>query len=78
MIKVRVTLPPGWKRDMLDERNWLELPEEAKLSDALKVVHMPKLLARTLLVCVNGAVSKTNAKLHDGDSVSFFPIAYGG
>ena len=78
MIKVRVTLPPGWKRDMLDERNWLELPEEAKLSDALKVVHVPKLLACALLVCVNGAVSKPDVELHDGDSVSFFPILSGG
>ena len=78
MIKVRVMLPPGWSRKMLDERYWLELPEGAKLADALKAVRMPKILARTMFVCVNGAVSKTGVDLSDGDSISFFPIAHGG
>ena len=63
---------------MLDERYWLELNDGAKLSDALGAIRMPKLIARALFVCVNGAVSKTNAGLSDGDSISFFPIAHGG
>ena len=78
MIKVRVMLPPGFKRDMLDERNWIELPDGATLSAALKAVRVPKLLAKTMFVCVNGALLKTNTMLNDGDSVSFFPIAHGG
>jgi molybdopterin converting factor small subunit len=78
MIKVRVTLPLGFKRDMLDERNWMELPDDSKLSDALKTVRISKILARTMFVCVNGALSKTNTVLNDGDSVSFFPIPFGG
>ena len=73
-------LPPGWgrKRKLLDERYWMELPDDAKLSDALAVIKVPRLLARAMLVCVNGSLSKTNAALEDGDSVSFFPIAHGG
>jgi len=78
MIKVRVMLPPGWRSKKLDERNWLELKDGAKLSDALAAIRMPRLLARAMFVCVNGALSKTNIKLEEGDSVSFFPIAHGG
>ena len=63
---------------MLDERYWLELEEDAKLSDLLTAIGMPRLLARAMFVCVNGALSKTDAKLENGDSVSFFPIAHGG
>ena len=78
MIKVRVLPPPGWSRKMLDERYWLELKDDAKLSDALSAISMPRILARAMLVCVNGALSKTNVSLEDGDSVSFFPIVHGG
>ena len=80
MIKVRVTLPPGWgrMRKVLDERYWLELPCGAKLSDVLKAIRVPRLLAKTMFVAVNGALSKTNTPLRDGDSVSFFPLVHGG
>ena len=80
MIKVRIMLPPGWgkKRKYLDERYWIELKDDAKLSDALAAIRMPRLLARAMLVCVNGSLSKTDAALEDGDSVSFFPIVHGG
>ena len=78
MIKVRVMPPPGWSRKMLDERYWLELNDDAKLSDVLSAIKMPKLVARAMFVSVNGALSRTNTNLRDGDSVSFFPIAHGG
>ena len=63
---------------MLDERYWIELSDDAKLSDVLAAIRMPRLLARAMFVSVNGALSKTDVKLFDGDSVSFFPIAHGG
>ena len=78
MIKVRVMLPPGWSKKMLDERYWLQLHDDAKLSDVLSVIKMPRLVARLMFISVNGALSKTDVKLCDGDSVSFFPIAHGG
>ena len=73
-------LPPGWgsRRKILDERYWLELEDNAKLSDLLAVLKMPRLLARAMFICVNGSLSKTSASLENGDSVSFFPIAHGG
>ena len=70
--------PPGWSRKMLDERYWLTLEDGAKLSDVLAAIRMPGLVARAMFVSVNGALSRTNAALCDGDSVSFFPIAHGG
>ena len=78
MIKVRVLPPPGWSRKMLDERYWIELKDDAKLSDVLAAIRMPKLLARAMFVSVNGTISGVGTKLEDGDSVSFFPIAHGG
>jgi len=80
MIKVRVMLPPGWgrKRKILDERYWLELPDGAKLSDVLSAISMPRLAARAMFVSVNGALSNAGTPLHDGDSVSFFPVVFGG
>ena len=73
-------LPPLWgrQRKALDERYWLELEDNAKLSDALAKIKVPKLIARAMLACINGALSKTDAALEDGDSVSFFPIVHGG
>lgn len=80
MIKVRVMLPPGWsgKRKHLDERYWLELEDNAKLSDVLSVIGMPRIAAKMMFVSVNGALSGTGARLNDGDSVSFFPMVFGG
>ena len=78
MIKVRILLPPGWRGEKLDERYWLELDDDATLADALAAVRMPRILAKAFFVSINGALSRTDAKLHDGDSISFFPIAHGG
>ena len=78
MIKVRVMAPFGWGRKALDERYWIELQDNAKLSDALSAIRMPKLLAKAFFVSVNGSLSKTDTLLSDGDSISFFPIAHGG
>ena len=63
---------------MLDERYWLELKDDAKLSDVLAAIRMPKLLARAMFVSINGTLSRADTRLEDGDSISFFPIAHGG
>jgi len=78
MIKVRVMLPPGWSKKMLDERYWLELEDDATLSDALSAVRMPKPIAKAFFVSVNGTFSNPKEKLKDGDSISFFPVVTGG
>ena len=78
MIKVRIMLPPGWSRKMLDERYWIELADGATLADALAAVKMPRLIAKAFFVRVNGALAKLSDQLSDGDSVSFFPLVTGG
>jgi molybdopterin converting factor small subunit len=78
MIKVRVMLPPGWRGKKLDERYWLELDDGATLADALSAVRMPRIIARAFFVSINGALARTDTRLSDGDSISFFPIAHGG
>ena len=78
MIKVRVMLPPGWSKKMLDERYWLELDDDAILADALAAVKMPRPLAKAFFVSVNGSFSNSKVKLNDGDSIAFFPTVTGG
>ena len=78
MIKVRVMAPFGFGKKVLDERYWMELHDNAKLSDLLRIIKMPQLLARAFFVSVNGAHIKNDTCLQDGDSVSFFPVAHGG
>lgn len=78
MIRVRVTAPPGCSRKKLDERGWMELPDGARLSDVLKALRMPKLLARLLMVSINGAVASPDTELADGDSIAFFSMISGG
>jgi len=78
MIKVRVMLPPGWSKKMLDERYWIELADGATLADALAAVRMPRPLAKAFFVSVNGSFSSSKVKLQDGDSIAFFPTVTGG
>ena len=78
MIRVHVTLPPGWSKRGLDERGWLELPKEANLAAALKAIRMPRVVAKMMLVSVNGAICKTDETLRDGDCIAFIPVITGG
>lgn len=78
MIRVRVTAPPGCSRKRLDERGWMELPDGARLSDVLRAIRMPKILARILMVSINGAAATPDTELTNGDSVAFFSIVSGG
>jgi len=78
MIRVRVTAPPGCNRSKLDEKGWMELPDGALLSDVLKALRMPRLLARLLMVSINGAIAPPDTKLANGDSIAFFSMISGG
>jgi molybdopterin converting factor small subunit len=78
MIKVHITTPFFWSRDHLDERGWIEMNEGARLSDALKEIKMPVVVARMLFICINGALCTSDVELVDGDCIAFFPIPSGG
>lgn len=78
MIRVRVTPPPGCCRDRLDDRGWMELPEGARLSDVLREIRLPHIIARILMVSINGEIVKPDRQLCDGDSIGFISVITGG
>lgn len=78
MIRVKITPPYGGDRTRLDARGWAELPDGARLSDALRLVHVGSVKAKLLLVSVNGERAACNTVLHDGDVVGFFSLISGG
>lgn len=73
MIRVKVFTPVFCKEQGIDSNGWLEIPDESTLADALKLIHLPKPIAKLMMVKVNGVVSPTGTKLYDGDIISFFP-----
>ena len=77
-MRVKVLPPPGCDRSTLDERSWMEVPEGADLTYVLKAVKCSPVLAKILLVSVNGERSKLRRKLCDGDVVGFFIPVSGG
>ena len=77
-MRVKVLPPPGCDRSVLDERNWMEVPDGADLTYVLKAVKCSPLLAKVLLVSVNGERAKLSKKLCDGDVIGFFMPVSGG
>jgi len=75
---VRVFLPAFGKLDKLDERGWLQLDDDALLSDLLRDIKVPKALAKLLFVSVNGERAPLDTVLKDRDVVSFFWFMTGG
>lgn len=78
MIRVKIVPPHGADRSALDERGWAELPEGARLKDALKLVHCGQFKARLLLASVNGERVPFDTALRDGDVIGFFTLISGG
>ena len=78
MIKVKVFAPLWCSRAKLDEKGWMELPDDATLSDVLKGIHMPKLMAKTMQASINSEKMPLDTPLKDGDVVGFFTIIAGG
>lgn len=78
MIRVKVFTPVFCKEPKIDANGWLEIPDESTLADVLKLIHLPKPVARLMMLKVNGVVSPTGTKLHDGDIISFFPTYFQG
>ena len=78
MIQVRVFLPPLFSTDKLDERGWLELENDAQLKDLLRLIKMPKVIAKALKVTVNAEQTPLDTILKDGDVAGFFWLLPGG
>ena len=77
-MRVKIFPPPGCDRSKLDERGWMELPEDSTVSDALRAVHCGRLKAKLLLCSLNGERTELTVPLHDGDVIGFFFPVSGG
>lgn len=78
IIKVKVFVPAFIHQDALDGDGMVSLEPEATLSDLYKKIKIPLHLRLSFLYAINYEQAKWNAKLHDGDVVTFFfPISGG-
>lgn len=77
-MRVKIIPPPGCRRDLLDERGWVELPEGSTVADALRVIRCGKLKAKLLLCSRNGERADFRTPLQDGDVIGFFSPISGG
>lgn len=77
-MRIKVYPPPGFKSDKINERGWMELPEGSTLGDVVRMIRVPRILAKLLIVSVNGVKSDFDTVLNNGDSVGFFSLIAGG
>ncbi len=78
MIRVKVFPPYGCDRSALDDRSWMEIPEESTVSDVLKIIRLNPVKAKLLLISVNGERAPLSKELKDGDVIGFFFPVSGG
>ena len=77
-MKVLVFAPPAFTPENLDGDGFLEVPDSATLDYVLRQMKMPKLLAKILLVSVNGQIASGRVPLQEGDSIGFVSGLAGG
>jgi len=77
-MKVMVLAPGKFHSDKIDENGYLELKENTTVSQVLKMIKMPKLLAKIMLASVNGQIVPLNTALKEGDTLGFFSGIAGG
>lgn len=77
-MKVKVYAPVFGNTELLDHNGYLELNENALLSDVYKKLKIPLLLRNSLFCMVNYERAKSTKKLTNGDTVSFFGPISGG
>lgn len=74
-----LVLPPGkYTSEKLDENGYLDMKENATVGDVLKILKMPKIIAKIWLASVNGQIVPFNTTLKDGDTLGFFSRLAGG
>ncbi len=78
MIKIKIFPPPFCSFKHVDDRGWLTMEDGATLGEALKMIKMPKSLAKIMLVKLNGLSFPYDTVLKDGDVIGFFSFISGG
>jgi hypothetical protein len=74
VIKVKIYPPAFCSFKNIDDRGWMMMEEGSTLSDALKMIRMPKGLAKIMLVKLNGLSERMDTVLEDGDVIGFFHL----
>ena len=78
IIKVKVYLPPYFKRSGLDEQGFAELESGSTLMDLFKKLKIPFPAGTVHLCRVNYDKATLKQTLNDGDTVSFYSLIAGG
>ena len=78
IIKVRVYLPPYFKRSGLDERGFTQLESGSTLKDLFIKLKIPFPAGTVHLCRLNYENATLKQKLEDGDTVSFYSLIAGG
>ncbi|MDZ5726184.1 MoaD/ThiS family protein [Acetobacterium sp. K1/6] len=74
-----LVLPPGrYTSEKMDENGYLDIKEHSTVGDVLKILKMPKIIAKIWLTSVNGQIVPFNTALKDGDTIGFFSGLSGG
>ncbi len=77
-MKVRVYAPTFCSFKHVDEDGYMTLPDGATLSDVYKKLGIPLVFRRLVFSSVNYKREEMNAKLKDGDVISFLLPFSGG
>jgi molybdopterin converting factor small subunit len=78
IIKVKVYLPPYFKRTGLDEQGYSVLESGSTLKDLFEKLKIPFPAGTVHLCRLNYENATLQQKLEDGDTVSFFSLISGG
>ena len=77
-MRVKIFVPIGCDRTIVDDRSWAEIPEGSTVRDVLRMIKCSPAKAKILLVSVNGERAKLGFELHEGDVLGFFSLVSGG
>ena len=78
IIKIKVYLPPYFKRSGLDEQGFANLESGSTLKDLFKKLNIPFPAGTVHLCRVNYDKATLKQTLHDGATVSFYSLIAGG
>ena len=78
MIKIKVFDPFGLCKARLDEKGWLELEDGTTLGEAMKLLGLPKVISKVIMVRLNGEKQTYDTPLKDGDVIGYFSLISGG
>ena len=77
-MRVKVYAPAFCSLRHIDDSGYMTLPDDATLHDVYKRLRVPRPFRRLLLSAINHQQARPNAKLKDGDVVTFLAPVSGG